>query len=212
MWLNRAWLGALLMLLTLGEPAHAQAAPQPAPPLSSPSTQPTESWSDTVGRLTDALRGTNLGALDRILDSGPIIRAFASDNLLNSDRILGATSGSKLLGMHAYLKVPNSLASDLSDDFKAADVPENLRRDMVLADAASERHHNETAAAWIAQILQPTGGQEIGVIVLWRREKADSFSSNASNRPVFVLVKGELQGDKHVIRQIIFGDPLDKKR
>lgn len=199
MLLRRVWLGGVLLVLTLAGSARGQ------------TTQPTESWSEALGRLSDALRGNNLAAVTNAIDSSPV-HSFSSDTLLAPEKLMASTSGSRVLGLHAYLKVPTSLATDLSEDFKGADVPDNLRRDMVVPDPAGERLANETAARWIAQTLQPSGEQAVGVIVLWRREKSDKYASSTSNRPVFILVKGDVIDGRYSFRQLIVGDPLEKKR
>ncbi len=175
-------------------------------------TQPSETWSDVMGRLSDALRGSNVDVLNAILDHGPVIRTFSSDTLQSSDRLIGAANGCKQIGLHAYLKLPTSLATDLADDFKAADVPDSVRHDMLITDASAERPANDIAARWVSQILQPAGDQAVGVIVCWRKDKSDNFSSLDASRPTFFLVKADLVDNKYVFRQVVFGDPLEKKR
>ena len=195
----RCALSAVVIALFCAGNAHAQ------------TTQPVDSWSTVLTQLSDVLRGTNLDALNVMLAGGPVIRTFSSHTVQPPDQLLGATSGCKLIGVHAYLKAPTSLATDLADDFKSADVPDDLRHDMLIADRAAERSANEIAARWVSQILQPSGGQAIGVIVLWCQERSSSFSTS-SNRPVFLMVKADLADGKYVFRQVIFGDPLEKKR
>jgi len=197
--MRRAWLGSVMLVLALASTARGQ------------TTQPAESWSDAIARLSDALRGTDLAALAKVLEASSV-HTFSSDTLLPSDRLLATTSGTNVLGLHAYLKVPTSLATDLSDDFKSADVPDNLRRDMVVSDSAGERIANDTAARWVAQTLRPGGEQAIGVIVLWRREKSDKYTSASFNRPVFIVVKADVLDGHYSFRQLIVGDPLEKKR
>jgi hypothetical protein len=128
------------------------------------------------------------------------------------ERLLGSTTGSSVVGLHAYLNLPATLASDLSEDFKAADVPEAVRRDFVIPDPAVEQQANEIAARWIVQALKPSADAPIAVIVLWRQERTDSFQSAGAKRPVFLLVKGELLDEQYIIRQITYGDPLERSR
>jgi len=169
-------------------------------------------WPGVVNRLADVLRSKSLENLIPMIDRSTAIRMFASDGMVVPEKLLGVCSGCKLIGVHAYLKSPTSLASDLSDDFKSADVPDSLRHDMVIPEPDAERSANEVASKWLAQVMQPGPEQAIGVIVLWRRERADNFSSTASNRPLFILIKADQVDGRYVLRQITFGDPLERKR
>jgi len=158
------------------------------------------------------VRDGNADALNAVLDHGPVIRTFSSDALQNGERLLEAASDCKQVGLHAYLKLPTSLASDLSDDFKSADVPDNVRRDMLIPDPSAERSANEIAARWVGQILHPSGDEAVGVLILWPKGKGDRFGSMPPRHPVFLLVKADCVDGKYVFREVIFGDPLEAKR
>jgi hypothetical protein len=174
---------------------------------SAQSTKPVATWALTVKQLADALGGKDAATLSALVQAGPIIRTFDSDMLLNSDKLLGATSGVTVLGEHAYLKPPTTLASDLAANFQsAADVPEQIRDRMIPPDESTAKKANETAAQWLMQTLQPAKDQHVGVIVLWPNERNASYAIR--KRPIFVLVKGQLIDGQYVLRQIMFGDPL----
>ena len=175
-------------------------------------TQPARGWQETVEQFATAVRGNNLKALQKCLDHGPSICTFNSETLQPPERLMGTTTGAKVLGMHAYLKTPSTLATDLADDFKASDVPEPLRRDFVISEEGLEKDANETAARWVTQALKPQGDQPIAVLVLWRQERADSFQNAAAKRPVFLLIRGEVVDEQYIIRQIAYGDPLERSR
>ena len=191
---------ALGIAILLTATAHAQ------------TTQPARGWQETVEQFSTAVRGNNLKGLQKFLDRGPVICTFNSEMLQPPERLLGATTGAKVLGMHAYLKTPSTLATDLAEDFKASDVPEGLRRDFVIPEEGLEKVANETAAKWVTQTLKPEGDQPIAVLVLWRQERADSFQNAAAKRPVFLLMRGEVVDEQYIIRQITYGDPLDRSR
>jgi hypothetical protein len=193
----------ILLIASIGATANAQ------------TTQPSQSpsgWQDCVDRLSDALRGKDLKSLGAVLDRGPVIRTFGSDMLQPPERLLGSTTGAKVLGQHTYLKLPSTLATDLAEDFKTADVPETLRGDFIVNGADAERTANEVAARWLTHLLGPGNDSPFAVIVLWRQERSDTFQNTASRRPVFLLVRGEFSEGQYVVRQIVYGDPLDRPR
>src|SRR5688572_15463752 len=128
-------------------------------------TRPTASWPDAVNRLADAVRGKDVAALSAVLERGPIIRSFASESLQPPERLLGTTSGARLLGVHAYLAAPTTLATDLAGDFQSAmDLPGQVRDNMTPPDEAAAKRANETAGQWLAQLLRPDKDQPVAVI------------------------------------------------
>ena len=167
-------------------------------------------WSRTMNRLGELLAGKDLPALQKLLHPSPIIRPFASDALQTHERLLGATTGSTVLGVHAYDRPPTTLASDLSNDFAAAGdiVPQIVRDGMVPPDDAAARRANETAGHWLMQVLQPDKQEVTGIIVLWPPTRGRSIAAEP-RRATFVLVKGEKVDGVYVLRQITFGDPLE---
>ena len=173
---------------------------------------PSSSWNDALNELADAVRGKDLSALAAMLDRGPVIRSFASDAVQPPERLLGAATGARLLGVHAYVKAPTTLATDLAADFQnAPNLPDEIRKRMTPADDAAAKRANETAGQWIAQVLQPAKEQPVGLIVLWREERADTFGTPRTH-PIFLLVKAQLLDGQYVIRQVTFGDPLEAAR
>ena len=69
---------------------------------------------------------------------------------------------------------------------------------------------NDIAAQWVTQVLQPDRNQPVGVIVLWRQDRSDTFTSSGT-RPLFLVVKGDIQDGQYVFNQVTFGDPLEAK-
>ena len=199
----------LALMVTLGFGRAAAQTTQPA-------TEPAPlDWPGTVQALAQTLSGTDLPALQKLLTPSPDIRSFASEKLQAPERLMGATTGSSIICSHAYPGTPRTLASDLAGDFRAAEetVPELARQHMTPPDEIATERANDTAARWIASVfriddsdLKPTG-----VIVLWPAERRSRVEGPA-RRATFVLVRGEQQGDRFAIRQIVFGDPLETPR
>ena len=167
-------------------------------------------WSEELARLAAALIENEPAKLALQLRDCALIRTFASAAPLTPERLLGVTSGTTVVGTHAYARIPTSLASDLAADVKSADVPDSVRQNLTPTDAAAEKHANEVASQWVEQVLQPAAGHGIGVIVLWPKNRLDNPGA-APKRPLFVLVKADLADGRAVIRQIVFGDPLDRR-
>ena len=200
----------------------ATASTRPATPTSdstTPDSTPSDAvaeesdWSQRLNRLALLLAGSDLTALQRTLEPSPTIRAFASDSLQTPERLLGTTTGSKILGVHAYEKVPATLASDLAGDFSSAGdvVPQNVRDGMQPRDDVAAKKANETASQWLAQVLRPQKDEVTGVIILWPQPRGRSLSS-APARAIFVLVKAHkspADDGAYTFRQITFGDPLE---
>jgi hypothetical protein len=189
-------------------PARAQSTQPATAPVSFAATE----WPNRVQALARALAGSDLTAVEAILAPAPAIRGFSSEALQTPARLLGATTGSKVLGVHAYPATPKTLASDLATDIQEAGetVPESTRQQMIPPDEAAARRANETAAAWIASTLKTdeADAQPTAVILLWPVEHK-SRREGPARRATFVLVKGERHGDRVTFRQIVFGDPLE---
>jgi hypothetical protein len=187
------------------KPQHTQPSQDDA------ANSPASLWSQSLSLLADAMRGNDIDALTSLLDHGPLIRCFASDVVQSPERLLSATGGSRLLSIHAYLKTPTTLASDLAADLQnASGLPDATRERMIPSDETAARRANETATQWITQTLQPAKDQLVGVIVLWKEERSDTFGTPRT-RPIFVLVKAQLVENQYVVRQVTFGDPLNER-
>ena len=163
-----------------------------------------------MNRLASLLAGHDVAAVTKALEPAPVIKPFSSDVLQSPERMLGATTGSKILGVHAYEKPPTTLATELAEDFNSAGdaVPENVRQGMLPTDDASAKRANETAGQWFTQVLQPQKDSVTGIIVLWPENKSRSLAA-APKRAIFVLVKAQRVDGQYVLRQITFGDPLE---
>jgi hypothetical protein len=219
--LNLMNVGMSLVLMLAAAAAAAQTTQPTSVPTSAPTSVTTATttaaepsqWQATVERLADVLAGRDAAALKTTIGRDVQIRNFASDASSTLERLLAGTSQGKLIGAHAYESVPATLASDLASDFQSADkvVPEQIRKDMQPADDKSARRANETAAAWVSQVLAPRKDQPVGVIVFWPTNRR-SANDTSPRRAIFVLVKGQLVKDAYVVQHITFGDPLETPR
>jgi len=207
----RSFWASLILALALSPLAARGQTTQPT------TRSATRDWPHAVQALAQALSGTDLPALQAILEPAPAIRGFASENLQTPERMMGTTTGSKVLGAHAYGATPQKLASDLAEDFRAAGdaVPEQARQQMIPPDEAAARRANDTAAEWVASVLRDDNDAKTprptGVIILWPADRKSRVEGPA-RRAIFVLVRGEKQGSRFVFRQIVFGDPLETPR
>ena len=200
------------------QPVAAPAQPSGSEPAAATTTAPQAeasepNWQQVLDQLSQRLVGQDLAPVRSALRSDVVVRAFASDSTTTIERLVASTTQCKLLGTHAYPKLPATLASDLAADFHGAGdlIPESVLRDMTPVDSAAEKRANETAAAWVQQVLQPTHEQPIGVIVFWptsRRLPEETMS----RRAIFVLVKATQVHGSYVIQQLTFGDPLELPR
>jgi hypothetical protein len=218
----RLYLMGVGMSLVLTVNAAAQTTRPASAPTSTPvvgttttaaATTQASGWQATLGRLSEALSGQDLGGLKSTIGRDVQIRSFASDAPSTPERLLTAGSRAKLIGTHAYSGVPTTLASDLANDFQAAGdiVPEQIRKDMQPADEKAAKRADETAAAWITQALAPKKDQPVGVMVFWPTDKRLP-TDNSPRRAVFVLVRGQVAKDAYVVQQVTFGDPLETPR
>jgi hypothetical protein len=196
----------LLTTVGLAPPAHAQQA----------TTRPAAAaatWPEATSRLSRALVGKDITELATVVAGIDKMTRFGSDAYETPDRLLSATTGMTVLGVHAYAKTPATLASDLAGDFRDNEsIPMSVRREMIPVDDAAAKRADVTAAQWLAQILRPEKEQPVGVIVLWPDPRRKDGIGSTSPRPTFVLVKGEATGDGYRITQLIYGDPLHAER
>ena len=188
-------------------------APAPEETTTTPDPSRDPGWVQTIERLAGQLSGQDLGAIRHTLDRDTAIRKFSSDATVTPERLLASTMQAKLLGAHAYPQVPQTLASDLGSDFRNAGevVPQQVRDDMTPPDEAAAKRANETAAAWVTQVLQPRKDQPVGVIVFWPTETRLPGDTSA-RRAIFVLIKGHAANGAYAVERVAFGDPLETPR
>jgi hypothetical protein len=192
--------------------AAAQATTQPA---AAPATDEPPAWNQVVAHLAEQLTTRDLAALRSAVGNNDVlVRSFASDNPSTLERMLASTMQAKLIGTHAYPKLPTTLATDLAADFRNAPetIPEATQKDMVPADANAEKKANETAAAWLAQVLQPVQNRAVGVIAFWPSDRRSPGDTASGRRAIFVVIRAQQINGSFVIQQIRYGDPLEAPR
>jgi hypothetical protein len=147
------------------------------------------------------------------MDGVVSLRSFDSDANQPPERVGGVTAGGKLLGAHAYSGAPETLATDLANDFASPDaeaVPEPIRKRMTPPDDQAAKRANATAQQWIGQLLKPQKDEPIGVIIIWREDtRLRPLMETGALRPIFVLIKGQAYAGGFLIKQLFFGDPLE---
>lgn len=207
--LTHQWAGLVVALLF---PVWACA--QTTQPVAPSAEAETPTWTQKLNDLSDRLAGHDIDALQAQLQPTTVVRKFNSDKNLPPARLLAATTRSKVIASHAYNETPTTLASDVAASVRMCidDVPEPVQRELIPQDESAEKRANTTASQWVAQVLQPSSDQPIGVLVFWPAVDKRTPNDAAKRRPIFVLVKAQLVEGGFAITQISFGDPLETPR
>lgn len=195
---TRFRVAAALVALTLTRLASAQttqpaAAADGTPPL----------WVAMVEQVARATEQGNVPQVVASLARDAQVRSFESPDPAAARTLVDAAAEWKLLGAHAYEFPPVSLARDIAADVNRSElVPEAAKRRIVPLDESEEARANTTAADWVAQTLAAQRDQLIGVAVFW---------NTRTNRPMFVLMKGEASADEVAVKLAVYGDPMVRR-
>jgi len=167
-------------------------------------------FSTLFQKIADGIVAGDTSALGDALDEQGTLEGFEQDGRQHADRLALAGSGGTIVSVHAYAQTPTNLASDLANDFAKADyVSESVRKEMIPENDAVVRA-NVTASQWISQVLDPGRKQMVGVIVVWPKPETRVINIRQTpQRPVFVLIKGDIEGGKVKLKQVVFGNPLE---
>lgn len=166
-----------------------------------PATQPqADARLGAAQALAKAVCDGDVPAAERIVGMGAI-RAFGSKDASAIHDLCEHLNGATLVVARAYASTPTELAGDLSDDFETSPVPKAIKERMVLAEGAPVARANTTAAIWVRQMLNPSAGQAIGVLVLYQPSSNDPTNGEI----LFVLIK--FQPTAPLIAQIVYGSP-----
>lgn len=158
-------------------------------------------WERLVSSLAAAAAAHDPQAMQALVPGGCAVHRFNADRDADLSSFIDFTSANSVLGDHAYLYPPPTLAADIARDVNsAAAVSDSVKKTLALADRRSET----VAQQWLTQNLGPGDRTPIGVIVLWNA----SPDQDQTQRPVFILIKGEKDGDGFKVSQIVYGDPL----
>lgn len=162
-------------------------------------------WSKVVEEFGRALSKGDLGAVERLVAPKATVRRF--DGVGNDEvwTVFERTMNATLVGGHAYVHPPRSMAGDLAADFrKASGVPDAGKARFLMEDEADLRRANATAVQWLETQVDAKAGMLVGAIVMW----------TPTGEPVFVLVKGEegTGGGVPRIRTILYGVPVESRQ
>ncbi len=193
-------LTAALVALTFAGFASAQTT-QPG---AGPASAGPASWATVVEQVAKATEQGNVPQVVASLARDAQVRSFESHEPAAARTLIDAAAEWKLLGAHAYAFPPVSLAGDIAADVKRSDlVPEAAKRKIVPFDEAEEARANTTAADWVAQTLAAQRDQPVGVAVFW---------NTRTNRPMFVLMKGQPGGESYDVKLAVYGDPMARRK
>jgi len=161
-------------------------------------------WSKVVEEFARALSKGDLGAVERLVAPKATVRRF--DGVGNDEvwTVFERTMNATLVGGHAYVHPPRSMAGDLAADFKKSKVvPDAAKARFVMEDDADLRRANATAVQWLETQIDAKAGVLVGAVAMW----------TPTGEPVFVLLKGEEGAGGAVrIRTILYGVPVESRQ
>ena len=162
-----------------------------------------EQWPKTVESLAAALAENDAGALLAVLSDDVSITTC---DMKNGDavRLLARTKKGTLISHFSYTFAPETMANDIAEGFKNAEVPEELKRKMAMHDESHARRANRTAATWIGEAVMAKQGDKVGVLVFWCDK-----SANGDAEMIFVMVKVDPQ-NQFKVKTVCFGNPLPR--
>ncbi|HEV8293395.1 MAG TPA: hypothetical protein VGP94_15770 [Tepidisphaeraceae bacterium] len=163
-----------------------------------------DNWPKAVEALGAALSENDAGALLAVLSEDVSITTFDTKNG-DAIRLLARTKRGALISSLNYVHAPETMANDVAEAFKNAEVPEELKRKMAIRDDAHARRANRTVVTWLTESLGAKQGEKVGVLVFWCDKPA-----NGDAEVVFILVKGDPESQFTKIKAICFGNPLPR--
>lgn len=198
------------------------------PPTTEPTTQPAASsratramWNGTVSAFANALLDPSDPTMHTLISDDLIVRQFNRAGRRELTHLRDRVSGMNLIMSRAYLQTPTTLATDIVTAIKDVQMPDETRRRLTPVDEATLKRANATASKWIGASLFTSGTEPVAILVVWKEdmdtpatqpaagdEKDDTQTTPTVAMPVFILLKGEIAGDRVQISQICYGDPL----
>jgi hypothetical protein len=201
---------------------RAQSAPSSdTPATTQPSRAIKAQWTGTVAAFANALvDSTDRQALHELIDDDVIVRQFNRAGRQGLLHLREHVDGMSLIMSRSYMTTPSSMATDMANAIKDVSLPDEIKRRLTPGDEAAHKRANAIASKWIGASLFTNGNEPIAVIVLWSNDRvATTQPSDANTKddttkrpqiamPVFILLKGDIVGERVQISQICFGDPL----
>ncbi len=163
-----------------------------------------DAWPKTVEALSLALSDNDAGALLTVLTEDVSISSCESKNS-NGTYLLARTKKGAMIASLSYVYAPETMATDIAEAIKTAEVPEELKRKVAMRDEAHARRANRTAVTWLTEALGAKQGDRVGVIVFWCDKVA-----NEDPEMVFILVKGDPESQFAKIKSVCFGNPISR--
>jgi hypothetical protein len=161
-------------------------------------------WEKLVSSIAAAAAGHDPQSMQAIVPGTCSVHRFNADRDADLSSLLDFISANSVLGDHAYLYPPVGAGADIARDVDtAAMVPDSAKKTLAMGDA----HNEPVVLQWLTQNLGPADGTPIGVIVLWNY----GAEQDQNPRPMFILVKGEKDGNGFKLSQMVYGDPLDNE-
>jgi hypothetical protein len=166
-----------------------------------PTTRP--AWNETIRKVGPELTEADQPAVSKFLAKNASIDPFAGDHPGSFSDLHKMIKGSSIISARAYVRVPETLATDLATDVADAKViPEPIRKDLHVSEEASAEA-NRTAQKWLKQVLQAADDQSVGVLLVWQEREGDKRRLDGGSL-VWVLMAGD---DAGKITRIIYGNP-----
>jgi hypothetical protein len=174
---------------------------------------PQQPWPRAVAAFARSLVGGELDATQAAMAQRSIVRRFDGMGSEELWRLSERAVNAKIVGQHAYIHPPLTMAADLAADFKtAAGVPEKLKAKFIVDDDNDAKRANSTAVQWVAEQLTVRPGTPVGVIVLWAPRPTSPGTKPSDHPPhdlIFILLRGdEVAPREFRIDSIVYGNPL----
>jgi hypothetical protein len=173
-------------------------------------TKPVDTWNDQVDQLAKVLTHPADNAdFHSVMTEEAVVRALDGGSAQYS-QLATTAIGAEVITARGYELPAIGIASDIASDFSASNsIPDNIRKIMIPSGDKEMRQANDVAAHWMAQTLNATEGQHIGVIIF--RGKASTTQpaegADAARSLIMVLIKGDIADGVPKITHVIFGDP-----
>ena len=189
------WAAFISIILMLGKVAGGQTTQ------GSSSDAVPPAWERLVSSLAAAAAAHDPQAVQALVPAGCVVHRFNAQRDTDSSALVDFTSANSVLGDHAYLYPSPTFAEDIARDVNStALVSDFIKKTLALG----SKQDQAVAMQWLTQTLGAEDGMPIAIIVLWNAGP----DQDDRHRPIFILIKGEKDGDGFKFSQIVYGDPL----
>lgn len=158
-------------------------------------------WERLVSSLTAATVARDPQAIQSLLTGDCRVGRFYAQPDEDSSQFLDSISQDTVLGDHAYLYPSAQMTADIARDMNSSTIASDFAKKTL---NLNDKQSRTVAAQWMAQSLSVSDGDLVGIIILWdSRQDIDD-----QHRLIFVLVRGERDGDAYKFTRVVYGDPL----